>query len=73
MNISIDSLTIQERKVLLLIANGYKSQQIADVLFISTHTVKNHKSNICKKLQLKSTTELLCYAVKYSTILDEYE
>ncbi len=65
----ITPLSCQERKVLLLMADGLKSQQIAKTMCRSPHTVKNHKTNMCLKLNLASTAELLCYATKNATML----
>jgi DNA-binding NarL/FixJ family response regulator len=64
-------LSIQEKKILHLVSLGLKSKQIAEKLFISPHTVKNHKSNICLKLNLRSTTELYFYAFSNATWLQE--
>ena len=70
---SIDALTTQERKILALIANGCKSQNIAEYLFISTHTVKNHKTNICRKLNLSGTTDLFKFALTNEVFLENIE
>lgn len=63
------NLSLQEEKVLLLIAKGYKSHHIADTLCISPHTVKNHKTNICQKLGLTSTNDLLRFAILNQKII----
>ena len=63
------ALSSQERKIISLIAEGYKSHYIADKLCISPHTVKNHKTNICQKLNLSNTTELLGYAILNAAML----
>ena len=63
------ALSSQERKIISLIAEGYKSHDIADKLCISPHTVKNHKTNICQKLNLSNTTELLRYAILNAAML----
>ena len=55
-------LTKREIEIFLLIAEGTKNSRIAKKLFISTHTVEIHKTNILKKLNLKSSSELFCYA-----------
>jgi len=44
------SLTPREREVLTLMAQGMSNGEIASALFISEHTVKNHVSNIYRKL-----------------------
>ena len=48
-------LTEQEMRVAVMIKNGLTSQQIADVLVISLHTVKTHRKNIRKKLKISDT------------------
>ncbi len=55
-------LTIRELEILLLISQGMKSKEIALQLFISPRTVNTHKAHLCKKLDLKSTSELTCFA-----------
>lgn len=59
-----DPLTIREREVVGLIAEGKTSRQIAELLFISKRTVMNHRTNIMKKLGFKKTAELVKYAIK---------
>ena len=44
-------------------ANGKSNKDIADLLFISTHTVRRHRENIMKKLNLKGIPDLVKYAV----------
>jgi PAS domain S-box-containing protein len=48
-------LTDQEMRVAIMIKNGLTSQQIADLLCISPHTVKTHRKNIRKKLKISDT------------------
>ena len=56
-------LTIREKEVLKLIAEGKSSKEIADLLFISIYTVNNHRAKIIKKLGLKKTADLVRYAI----------
>ncbi len=58
-----DPLTIRERQILKLVAEGKPSQEIADLLFISVRTVQNHRANIMQKLKLKKNAELVKYAL----------
>ncbi len=55
-------ITQQERKILQLISLMKKNKEIGEELFISPHTVKNHKANLIRKLNLKSSSELLIYS-----------
>jgi DNA-binding NarL/FixJ family response regulator len=57
-------LTDRELEVLKLVAQGLNNKDIADKLFISENTVKNHIRNILDKLHLHSRMEAVVYAVK---------
>lgn len=57
-------LTAREVEVLGDIARGRSNREIAEHLFISENTVKNHVRNILEKLQLHSRTEAALYAVR---------
>lgn len=57
-------LTPREIEVLLLIADGLNNKEIADELFISEKTVKNHVSNIFKKLDVADRTQAAIYVFK---------
>jgi DNA-binding NarL/FixJ family response regulator len=59
-----DPLTNREREVLKLIAEGKSNKAVADLLFISVHTVETHRLNIMKKLGLKKTADLVKYAIR---------
>ncbi|NMB46830.1 MAG: helix-turn-helix transcriptional regulator [Firmicutes bacterium] len=58
-------LTPREVEVLALIATGMTNAEIADSLFISPHTVKNHVTNIYKKLQVEDRTQIALWAIAY--------
>ena len=58
-----ETLTIREREVLKLIAEGISNKEIGDRLFISVRTVENHRANIMRKLNIKSTANLIKYAI----------
>lgn len=60
----LERLTVREREVLTLIAEGKSRKEIADLLYISVHTVGHHRANIMKKLYFKKTADLVKYAVK---------
>jgi DNA-binding NarL/FixJ family response regulator len=57
-------LTAREMEVLRLVARGMNNRDIAQELFISENTVKNHVRNILEKLQLHSRMEAVVYAVR---------
>jgi DNA-binding NarL/FixJ family response regulator len=56
-------LTKREISILQLLSEGKSSREIAELLFISIHTVNCHRSNIKKKLHLKKTADLVKYAL----------
>ncbi len=58
-----DGLSGREVEILKLISDGLSHKEIADKLFISARTVETHRSNILKKLGLRTTAELIKYAV----------
>ena len=57
------ALTTRETEILKLIAHGHSTQVIADTLFLSPHTVQTHRKSIIKKLNIKSPTEFVIYAM----------
>lgn len=61
---STEALTSREKEILKLFAEGQTNKEIAENLFISIRTVESHKNNILHKLELKSTVELIKYAIK---------
>jgi DNA-binding NarL/FixJ family response regulator len=63
-------LTMREREVLKLLAEGKRSKEIAAALYISPHTVRRHRSNIMEKLNIKNLADLVKYAISQSYILD---
>lgn len=56
-------LTVRETEILSLIAHGHSTVAIADSLFLSPHTVQTHRKSIIKKLNIKSPTEFVIYAL----------
>lgn len=61
---NIDDLTKREKEILRLIAKGYINKEIGDHLHISEKTVKNHISNLFKKIDVTDRTQAALYAVK---------
>jgi DNA-binding NarL/FixJ family response regulator len=61
-------LTDREREVLKLIGTGKRNREIAEELFISEKTVKNHVSNILWKLQVNDRTEAALFAARQGLV-----
>lgn len=64
----IDSLTNREMEVLIQVANGMSNKEIATNLKISERTVKNHISNIFKKIDVSDRTQAAVFAIKNNII-----
>ncbi|MEH7130299.1 response regulator transcription factor [Neobacillus drentensis] len=64
---SISSLTPREKEILLLVSKGLTNKQMAEQLFISENTVKNHMKNLLEKLNLENRVQLASYALKNIT------
>ncbi len=60
---TVDNLTSREREILALITAGQPNRTIAKMLHISTRTVDTHRSNILKKLKVKTNAELVKIAI----------
>ncbi len=60
-----DDLTDREKEVLILITKEYSTREIADKLFISTHTVDSHRKNLLSKLQVKNVVGLAKFAMQH--------
>ena len=63
-----DDLTIREREVLQLVAEGFTNHQIAEMLKLSIKTVKTHRLHLMQKLDLHDRTELVKYAFQKGII-----
>ena len=61
-------LTVREMEVLIQIASGMINKEIADFLNISERTVKNHISNIFKKIDVSDRTQAAVFAIKNDLI-----
>ena len=61
-------LTQREREILELMADGFGNRAIADSLFISENTVRNHVRNVLDKLQARTRTEAVVRAVRAGLI-----
>jgi two-component system, NarL family, response regulator NreC len=63
-----DPLTLREREVLQLIAEGQKTKQVADRLGISVKTAESHRTRIMNKLDIHDATGLVRYAIRRGLI-----
>lgn len=59
-----ETLTLREREVFQLIAEGHTSQEIGEKLSISHRTVEVHRTRIMQKLDLRNQTELIRFALR---------
>lgn len=64
----IKSLTKRELEVLVLVSEGMFNKEIADKLSISERTVKNHISNIFKKIDVADRTQAAVFAIRNNLI-----
>ena len=70
MDFSCDAIGLskREKEVLGMIAEGHTNTKIAELLFLSAHTVNTHKKNIMHKLGVKNTAGIVMYAVKSGVV-----
>ena len=57
------SLSLREKEIVVCVVKGMTNREIADRLFLSTHTVITHRRNIARKLQIHSASGLTVYAI----------
>ncbi|HVW86566.1 MAG TPA: response regulator transcription factor [Bryobacteraceae bacterium] len=60
------ALSQREREIVVLVAQGYKNKEMAERMFISEQTVKNHLHNIFDKLGVSDRLELALYAIHHN-------
>jgi DNA-binding NarL/FixJ family response regulator len=63
-----DSVTLRERQILKLIAEGHTNKSMANYLCISVKTVEKHRANLMKKLDLHNVSALTTYALEKGII-----
>jgi DNA-binding NarL/FixJ family response regulator len=61
-------LSLREREIIQLLAEGKSNNKVADMLNISARTVETHRAHIMGKLNLHSITELVHYAIRNNII-----
>ena len=59
-----ESLSKREKEVLTLIAQEFTTQEIADQLFLSKHTIESYRKNLISKLDVRNLAGLTKYAIK---------
>jgi two-component system, NarL family, nitrate/nitrite response regulator NarL len=59
-------LSHREREIVILVAQGFKNKEMAERMFISEQTVKNHLHNIFDKLGVSDRLELALYAIHHN-------
>jgi len=65
---TLEMLTSREKEVLKLIAEEYTTQEIADKLFLSKHTVESYRKTLFVKLNVRNLAGLTKYAIKLGLI-----
>ncbi|GAB3661080.1 response regulator transcription factor [Echinicola sediminis] len=61
-------ITTREKEILLLICQQFKTQEIADKLFLSERTVEGHRNNLLSKTNSKNVVGLIVYGLQYGII-----
>lgn len=61
-------LSVREREIVQLIAEGKSNKEVADALSLSARTVETHRAAVLRKLNLKSTAALVRYAIRNKMI-----
>ncbi|MFW5981820.1 MAG: response regulator [Halanaerobiaceae bacterium] len=67
-SLDIEQLSAREQEVLELLAKGMSNRDISETLFISEKTVKNHVSNILKKLDVNDRTQAVLLSLKIGLV-----
>src|SRR4029079_8731683 len=67
---SCEGLNISDREmeIIKLIAEGLSNKEVADKLFLSTHTVTTHRKNIMNKLGVNNTAGLVLFAIRNNIV-----
>jgi two-component system invasion response regulator UvrY len=67
----LDSLSMRETQVLMMIAQGIKTQEISEILSLSPKTISTYRQRLNEKLNVTSDIEMLHLAMKYG-VVDEF-
>jgi DNA-binding NarL/FixJ family response regulator len=60
------ALSVREKEIVVLVAQGFKNKEMAERMFISEQTVKNHLHNIFDKVGVSDRLELALYAIHHN-------
>jgi DNA-binding NarL/FixJ family response regulator len=69
--VKAETLTSRERQVLKLLAEGQKTKEIAETLYISPFTVRRHRFNIMTKLNIHNLADMVKYALAHDYLLND--
>ena len=61
-------LTDREQEVMALIADGYRTREMAQLLSVSHKTVERHRTNLMRKLGVRSATGVVAYALTHGYV-----
>jgi DNA-binding NarL/FixJ family response regulator len=67
-DLTLPNLTRREHEIIQLLAEGNSTKEIASQLDLSVKTVETHRSNLMRKLNLHSISELVLYAVRNNIV-----
>jgi DNA-binding NarL/FixJ family response regulator len=67
-----ETVTLREREVLKLLAEGHMNKEIGNSLNISTKTVEKHRANIMSKLDLHNAAALTAYAIEQGLVASKF-
>ena len=65
---AVDPLTVREREVLQLVAEGRTTKEVAAVLRLSTKTAESYRARLMHKLEIHNTAGLVRYAIRHGVI-----
>jgi DNA-binding NarL/FixJ family response regulator len=66
---SLSCLTPREREVLQLLAEGKSNKEVSAILLVGIKTVETHRANIMYKLELRSVSDLVHYAIRNHVVI----
>ena len=64
--VELGGFSLREVQIIRMVCEGRSNYEIADKLFLSTRTIEKHRFNIMKKMEVKSSAELVVYAIKHN-------